>query len=757
MNFFIDTTVEPVLWLLADWSLRWAVLIGIYAAWLGLFRPRRAALRYPVGLGVLLACVLLTAGPRWGSGFARWPAPATAPPRTAEAPLPSSAMIPEGDPAEVNSSAATPEDAQPDLSPSLPSEHRSVELSADTPASEALGSRRLLCLIVAGSWLAGVALMLARLGIGFLVLGRLRRTAVPASEESLRLLAVCRAELGLGRRVCLAVHARVHSPITLGLFHPIIVVPPAWSELPEAARRGSLLHELAHLARHDDWTVLLLELVRAGFFFHPLVHWLLAWLERDRELLCDEAAVAHGVAPAEYARMLVAFARHPGRLSPGISLPVGGSRTVQVRIHHLLEDTMNRPWRPLSRASAAMLALAVLGLALGLGSFRVRAIDPKPQPAVQVADEPLPPAKPKPQPEGGDRAEDPKPPAVKREWLTYGGKTFDQWRDILQTELKPELRIEALNALGAFGQHGYGPEAATAIVDLMSSYDVTTQDQQDFKVIRAACQVLGKIGSAALPVLLKEMKAKDRNGRRFAFQAVANIDDFKQIRPALTAGLTDADSWIRAKAIQDLREMVKGEYSQGFLRIMSQGPPMEGARLQKAREAVPIVMRTLKDQDDKVRGAAINYVGEFGKQDQTTESSLVQATKDESANNRTMAYYWLSQWRLDAKTAGSLYLEALKEKDEHVRRNAMYNLGPQAKEAVPALIKQLTSGPKEDQPLVVEALAAIGGDASPALPELSKLYEVHKNSDMGNKILGAIEKIRSDARPGRRARRSSDP
>ena len=779
MNPFIDTTVEPALWLLADWSLRWAVLIGAYAAWLVLLRPRRAALRYQAGLGVLLACLLLTAGPRWGPGFARWSAP-----HLDDAPTPPPAVMPTEDlgasgtnpvgrpslavrtakegrptgdsPAVLSGGeppGTAPEDSRPDLSPSPPPEHRGTQPIAETPAPEPLGPRRILCLVLAGLWLTGAALLSARLAVGFLLLARLRPTALPASEESLRFLAACRTELDLKRRVNLAVHPRVHSPITLGLFRPTVLVPPAWSALPEAARRGSLLHELAHLVRHDDWTALLLEFVRAAFFFHPLLHWLLARLERDRELLCDEAAVAHGIAPAEYARMLVAFARHPGRLSPGVSLPVGSPRTVYVRIHHLLEDTMDRSWKPLSRTGAAALGLAVLGLALGLGSFRVRAVDPGPQPDAPppVAEEPPPPAKPA-EPKEGDKPENTKLPAVPRERLTYGGKTFNDWLDVMQTELKPESRIEAIKALGAFGQHGYGPEPAAAIVDLMRSYDVTTRDQQDTKVIAAACQVLGKIGASALPILLKEMKAKDINSRRFAFYAVKFIDDFKQIRPALAAGITDADPWIRSTVIQDFREMIRGEFSQGYLRYGSppDPAPVEGIQLQKAREAIPIVIGALKDSSGGVRLAAISFLGDFGRQDKTTVSSLIQATSDEIPNCRRSAYYWLSQRELDAKTAASLYLDLLKEKDKQVLRDSMRSLGPQAKEAVPALLKRLTSGPKEDHVLVVRALASIGPDASAALPELSKLLEAEQDPEMKQTIARTIDLLRGTVPIGRR-------
>ena len=70
MTDFIDAVLEPSLWFLADWSLRWALLVVVLAPWLVVVRPRRSATRYLVCLLVFLAGLVLPALPRWGMGFA---------------------------------------------------------------------------------------------------------------------------------------------------------------------------------------------------------------------------------------------------------------------------------------------------------------------------------------------------------------------------------------------------------------------------------------------------------------------------------------------------------------------------------------------------------------------------------------------------------------------------------------------------------------------------------------------------------------
>ena len=62
--------------------------------------------------------------------------------------------------------------------------------------------------------------------------------------------------------------------------------------------------------------------------------------------------------------------------------------------------------------------------------------------------------------------------------LRYDGKTFNEWRTLLKTELSTEKRIEAIKALAAFGASGYGKEAAEAILGVAEQLDWTSIDNK---------------------------------------------------------------------------------------------------------------------------------------------------------------------------------------------------------------------------------------------------------------------------------------
>jgi hypothetical protein len=191
------------------------------------------------------------------------------------------------------------------------------------------------------------------------------------------------------RRARLAASPEVGAPIVLGGSRPLVVVPPDFVALPETLRRAALRHELAHLRRGDDLMRPFEALVRAAFWFHPLVRWLVGRIDRERELLCDEVALADGTSPREFARLLLEFARRPRVRLGAAAIPLFGRGTVGTRIERLLDDRQRRWMAPLPRGRASMLGLGALLALLGVGSVRVVGDDrPRDDPARSVpADE----------------------------------------------------------------------------------------------------------------------------------------------------------------------------------------------------------------------------------------------------------------------------------------------------------------------------------------------------------------------------------
>ena len=173
------------------------------------------------------------------------------------------------------------------------------------PSSPSLADRLLWC------WAAGVILMLLR--VAWLMRGtrrlrlRCRRLDDPELE---RLLKEMKKVLRVSRRVTLGIVEEIMSPVAMGLFWPIVLLPAAMAtSLPPELLRAVLAHELAHIRRYDYLVNFLQLVVEALLYFNPAVWWLSRQVRLEREASCDALAAQATGSAADYADALAHAAR----------------------------------------------------------------------------------------------------------------------------------------------------------------------------------------------------------------------------------------------------------------------------------------------------------------------------------------------------------------------------------------------------------------------------------------------------------------
>ncbi len=159
-------------------------------------------------------------------------------------------------------------------------------------------------------WLAGVAVGLAILLIGLL---RLAWVAMHARRLThgrwFDLTEEISRAYGLRRPVTLLQSAHPSLLVTWGLARPKVILPSAGDEWSEARARVVLSHELAHI-RRGDWIVQLsAELLRAIYWFNPLLWLACRRLRLESEHACDDEVMSRGVEGTDYATHLIELAR----------------------------------------------------------------------------------------------------------------------------------------------------------------------------------------------------------------------------------------------------------------------------------------------------------------------------------------------------------------------------------------------------------------------------------------------------------------
>jgi beta-lactamase regulating signal transducer with metallopeptidase domain len=221
--------------------------------------------------------------------------------------------------------------------------------------------------IVAG-WFVGMLIALARLFVGLGYLERLKRDALPVPVEYRTRLERWTGAAKGSRAVRLCRSHNILIPLAVGLFDAMILVPDHFlDELTPTDIDRILLHELAHLRRNDDWINVIERLAQAVFFFNPGILWLIAQLDLEREIACDDWVLQQSEA-LPYATCLekivtTALWPHRAMQAPGMFVT---RRAMSVRIERLLSKHRD------VRTSASILPTGLV--VAGLMAFCVGAV-----------------------------------------------------------------------------------------------------------------------------------------------------------------------------------------------------------------------------------------------------------------------------------------------------------------------------------------------------------------------------------------------
>lgn len=169
---------------------------------------------------------------------------------------------------------------------------------------------------IVGLWAAGGAVLLLRLAYGVLRIWWVeRRSAELADAGWTSLTDGLARRLRIGRMVTLLRGEHASVPMTWGIVRPVVLLPAEADGWSEERRTVVLAHELAHIRRWDALTQWIAHLAVAVHWYNPLVWAAARRLRQEREQACDDAVLAMGARPTEYADHLLDIVRSLGTAS----------------------------------------------------------------------------------------------------------------------------------------------------------------------------------------------------------------------------------------------------------------------------------------------------------------------------------------------------------------------------------------------------------------------------------------------------------
>jgi protein TonB len=195
---------------------------------------------------------------------------------------------------------------------------------------------------------AGVVLRLSWLGVGLWRLRQYRRHSQPLEPAT-----------SWSAEADLRISDAVASPVTFGFRKPVVLLPARFPELDSQIQEAILCHEVLHIRRHDWLFTVAEELVRAVFWFHPAIWWLLGEIGLAREQAVDRRVIELTQHRDTYLDALLAIAGAKPQLDLAPAPLFLRKRHLKQRVISILKEVRMSKTRLISAFTAGLSIMAV--------------------------------------------------------------------------------------------------------------------------------------------------------------------------------------------------------------------------------------------------------------------------------------------------------------------------------------------------------------------------------------------------------------
>ena len=512
-------------------------------------------------------------------------------------------------------------------------------------------------------------------------------------------------------------------PFACGLRHATIVLPAESDGWSVARRRAVLLHELAHVRRHDLVGHMLGRLACAVYWFHPLVWTAAKQLRAESERACDDLALGCGTQASDYAEHLLDIVTSVRRAStPTVALAMARRKEFEGRMLAILDPDVKRAEPKRWQAGALVVSLAAMAVLVGAATPARRPVQQPVQQHVLL----VPSLRPTiPTGESGP---------------VYGARA--DRAEVLGDSAANTVANAAANSTAHSVGSAVANSVANSVASSVASSTVPTVtgalsvSSLSSIIDRATAGATGRM-LAMLPgaerlradappteraALLIKVLQTDSSARVRATAAwgLAQIADVPGVAEAFAAALThDTDASVRKNAAFGLAQSERvGVAGRDALMAAVQHDSDMSVRAQAAwalgnsasRSAVPALVAALHDTSEKVRSQALWAIGNIAPR--PAPQGVIDALRDPSARVRSQAAWALFNIH-DRAAAPALNAAFQHETDERVQVNILEALGQMGDAAMPSIRVALNSSRPRVKAAAVEALSMGGRDANP--------------------------------------------
>lgn len=549
-----------------------------------------------------------------------------------------------------------------------------------TNAFNVMGGISILLLI----WGAVLVVIAGSLAYSALVVRRIVNRARPLdTQDWLAPLWEVSDRLALDKPPRLLRSEDAKMPFACGLFTATIVLPAECDGWSLDRRRAVLLHELAHVRRHDLVGHTLGRVACAVYWFHPLVWTAAKQLRSESERACDDLALSCGARATDYAEHLLDIVTSVRRDStPSVALAMARRKEFEGRMLAILDPELMHS-SPSRRQSVALIgSLALISIVVGAAAPARRAHEPAQSTA---ATQPV---------KDADLAQKSEKGYPDSREIMDGSKTHTNVQTTTIQNQQTVTRIsEQAATLGSAIGSAAGSAVSSAVNSAVSSFTSPSALLQ--MLTNSDTQKAGK-DSDERPVLLARILANDANAnlRRIAAWGLADHAHRQVAAEALATALRrDSDPSVREMAAWALAN---------------------GNRSGIAVDALAAALRG--DASVQVRAISAWALGNVG--GRSVADALAAALSDASVEVRKRAAWALGN--ADLNQAPPALIALLRDPNSEMRELAAWSLYQiEDPASIPALDAALRSEQNKNlQIAYIRALAAVGEKSVDALKSL---------------------------------------
>jgi len=218
-------------------------------------------------------------------------------------------------------------------------------------------------------WLTTIAILASKLLIEIYNVNNLPlHSSIPPSPALSRRFDELAKQIKLPKTPQLLISLKAEVPMAIGWLKPVVLLPATMvTGLNSAQLEMLILHELAHIRRHDYLVNFLQTLIELLFFFHPSVHWIGKQMRNEREYCSDDIAVQHCGDAIAYAHTLTDTAslcsKNHFHTIPTMAMAASGgdlkARVLRLVDHHCAPANNTSKWLA---AMSLLLALSLLSI-----------------------------------------------------------------------------------------------------------------------------------------------------------------------------------------------------------------------------------------------------------------------------------------------------------------------------------------------------------------------------------------------------------